>query len=459
MTTWGFTLSSEEQPPRRLVELAKQAEAEGFEFVSISDHFHPWVSEQGESPFVWSVIGGVAAATERIGVGTGVTCPIVRIHPAIVAHAVATSTAMLPGRFFFGVGTGEALNEHVLGQRWPNIETRLEMLDEAVAVMRELWKGDSVDFAGTYYTVENARLYTLPDEPPPVIVSAFGKRRPRCAAEIGDGLWSTSPPDSEVLDAYRRPAVRARSTRRSRCAGRPPRTRRRRPRTGSGPTPGAPGSCRRICPRPRTSSRPLARDAGHDRREVPLRTRPGPRRRDRARVRRRPGSTTCTSTRSVPIRKASSGSGGRALEAPLIVGPKGCRGQPPRREAGPHAAEHLTQQTDTCTWLTPMRVAISLWVMPPKNRSATILRSRSGSSWSSERMSMRFSLSSIRRSSPPSVMASSMASSSSSSEPGGTSGVPAIGVAGGEGVEHVLEWYVELGGDLGQGRRSGQPLA
>ncbi len=203
MTTWGYTLSSEEHPPQVLVEAARRAEQEGFAFVSVSDHFHPWTSQQGQSPFVWSVVGGVAAATDRIAVGTGVTCPIVRIHPAIVAHAVATSAVMLGDRFFFGVGTGEALNEHVLGQRWPNIETRQEMLIEAVALMRELWQGDTVDFAGTYYTVENARLFTHPDAPPPVIVSAFGTTMAEKAAEIGDGLWSTSP-DAEVLEAYTR---------------------------------------------------------------------------------------------------------------------------------------------------------------------------------------------------------------------------------------------------------------
>lgn len=201
MTTWGLTLSSEEHGPRQLVDLAVRAEDEGFEFVSISDHFHPWVSSQGHSPFVWLVIGGIATVTDRIRVGTGVTCPILRIHPAIVAHAAATAAAMLGDRFFFGIGSGENLNEHVLGQRWPNIETRQEMMVEAVEVMRQLWTGDSVDFAGTYYTVDNARLYTLPDAPPPVIVSAFGTSSAEVAADIGDGFWCTSP-DADVVQAY-----------------------------------------------------------------------------------------------------------------------------------------------------------------------------------------------------------------------------------------------------------------
>jgi coenzyme F420-dependent glucose-6-phosphate dehydrogenase len=201
MTTWGYTLSSEEHGPRELVAMAARAEEEGFEFVSVSDHFHPWLSSQGNSPFVWSVVGGIAATTERIHVGTGVTCPILRTHPAIVAHAVATVSAMLGDRFFFGVGTGENLNEHVLGQHWPIIETRQQMLVEAVEVMRQLWTGETVDFAGTYYTVENARLYTLPDSPPPVIVSAVGPGSAEVAAEIGDGLWCTGP-DTEVVQTF-----------------------------------------------------------------------------------------------------------------------------------------------------------------------------------------------------------------------------------------------------------------
>src|SRR3954469_14830865 len=117
--TFGYTLSSEEHPPSDLVAAARRAEDLGFEFASISDHFHPWVSEQGHSPFVWSVLGAIATSTDRIEVGVGVTCPTIRIHPAVIAHAAATSAALFDGRFFLGVGTGEALNEHVLGHRWP----------------------------------------------------------------------------------------------------------------------------------------------------------------------------------------------------------------------------------------------------------------------------------------------------------------------------------------------------
>ena len=203
MSTWGYTLSSEEHHPRDLVRNAIVAESLGFDYVSISDHYHPWLSRQGNSAFVWSTVGGIAATTQRIRVGIGVTCPIMRIHPAVVAQAAATSAAMLPGgRFFFGVGTGEALNEHIVGQGWPRIETRLEMLEESVGIMRRLWTGETVDHDGRHFTVDNARLYTLPDEPPPVIVSAFGTKSAELAARIGDGMY-TSGPNVEVIKRFR----------------------------------------------------------------------------------------------------------------------------------------------------------------------------------------------------------------------------------------------------------------
>jgi G6PDH family F420-dependent oxidoreductase len=197
----GYTLSSEEHPPTDLVRNAKAAEDAGFAFLSISDHFHPWIDRQGHSPFVWSVIGGVATATERIPLGTGVTCPTVRTHPAIIAQAAATSAAMMPGRFFLGVGSGEALNEHITGERWPETEVRLAMLEEAVAVLRLLWQGGNQSHHGQFYTVENARLYTLPEEQIPIIVSATGPKAAEVAGRIGDGLWNTSP-DKKVLKTF-----------------------------------------------------------------------------------------------------------------------------------------------------------------------------------------------------------------------------------------------------------------
>lgn len=201
MVSYGYTLSSEEHTPSDLVRNARRAEEHGFDFVSISDHFHPWVSAQGHSPFVWSVLGAVAASTERLGVGVGVTCPIVRIHPAILAHAAATTSLLSGGRFFFGVGTGEARNEHILGDRWPPPEVRLEMLEEAVGLIRSLWSGDTVDHRGAYYQVENAKLFDPPDQPPPIVVSAFGPKAVDVAARIGDGYWGTSP-ERELVEQY-----------------------------------------------------------------------------------------------------------------------------------------------------------------------------------------------------------------------------------------------------------------
>ena len=202
MPEYGYALSSEEHPPNDLVRDARRAEEAGFGFALISDHFHPWVDEQGQSPFVWAVIGGIAGATERLRLGTGVTCPTIRIHPAIVAHAAATCAAMMPGRFFLGVGTGENLNEHVLGDHWPAPDERLDMLDEAIDVMRQLWEGGYQTFRGAYYEAEQARLYTLPDELPPIIVAAAKPRAAELAAHAGDGLVSVAP-DRELVEGYR----------------------------------------------------------------------------------------------------------------------------------------------------------------------------------------------------------------------------------------------------------------
>jgi len=177
------------------------AEERGFAFALISDHFHPWTDRQGQSPFVWTVIGAIAQATERLRLGTGVTCPLIRTHPAVIAHAAATATALMPGRFFLGLGTGENLNEHVLGDRWPEGQVRFEMLTEAIEVIRLLWRGGYQSHHGTYYTVEQARLYTLPEEPPPIMVAAGKPNAARLAATAGDGLIGTTP-DEEILSAF-----------------------------------------------------------------------------------------------------------------------------------------------------------------------------------------------------------------------------------------------------------------
>ena len=201
MAEVGYTLSSEEHGPRDLVAQAVAAEEAGFSFALISDHYHPWIDRQGHSPFVWAVIGGVAQATERLHLGTGVTCPIIRIHPAIVAHAAATAGAMMPARFFLGVGTGENLNEHVHGDRWPPIDQRLEMLDEAIDVIRTLWRGGQQSHRGRFYTVEQATVYDLPDVPPPIMVAAKGEKAIRLAAEKGDGLIGVAP-DADMIRSF-----------------------------------------------------------------------------------------------------------------------------------------------------------------------------------------------------------------------------------------------------------------
>jgi G6PDH family F420-dependent oxidoreductase len=197
----GYALSSEEHGPAELVRHARRAEEAGFGYALVSDHFHPWTDRQGQSPFVWTTVGAVAEATERLRLGTGVTCPTIRTHPAVIAHAAATSAALVPGRFFLGVGTGENLNEHVLGDRWPVGSVRLEMLSEAIDVIRLLWQGGYQSHHGEHYTIEQARLYTLPDELPPLLVAAGKPDAARLAGEKGDGLISTSP-DAELVEEF-----------------------------------------------------------------------------------------------------------------------------------------------------------------------------------------------------------------------------------------------------------------
>jgi len=198
----GYWLSSEEHGPRDLVTNARRAEEAGFSYVLVSDHYHPWVNATGHSPFVWSVIGAIAQGTERLRLGTAVTCPLIRIHPAVVAQAAATSALLMDGRFFLGVGTGEQLNEHIVGGRWPRPDERLEMLDEALELIRKLWQGEYETYRGRHYTVEQARLYDVPDKPPELIVAAAAENAAKLAAKWGDGMISTSP-DAEVIESYK----------------------------------------------------------------------------------------------------------------------------------------------------------------------------------------------------------------------------------------------------------------
>jgi G6PDH family F420-dependent oxidoreductase len=200
----GYFLSTEEYEPAQLVEQARFAEEAGFDALWISDHFHPWNDAQGQGPFVWSVIGAISQVCS-LPVTTAVTAPTMRLHPAIVAQAAATAAVLLDGKFTLGVGTGEALNEHIFGDAWPSETVRLEMLEEAIEVMRELWQGDFVYHYGKHYTVENARIYTRPAEPPKVFVSAFGDKSFEFALRVGDGFITTQP-DAEHVAEWKKKA-------------------------------------------------------------------------------------------------------------------------------------------------------------------------------------------------------------------------------------------------------------
>jgi len=197
----GYKLSSEEFGPVELVEYARRAESAGFAFALASDHYHPWVDAQGESPFVWTVLGAIAQATTRLRVGTAVTCPTMRVHPAIIAQAAATTAALMPGRFFLGVGSGENLNEHVVGCGWPAPDVRLGMLEEAIEVIRLLWQGGEQTHRGRYYTAERARLYTLPEKPPALMVAASKPGAAELADRVGDAMINTEV-ERELVEKF-----------------------------------------------------------------------------------------------------------------------------------------------------------------------------------------------------------------------------------------------------------------
>jgi G6PDH family F420-dependent oxidoreductase len=211
MAEIGIFFSSEERSAPDIVDAAAHAEQAGFRSAWLSDHFHPWNDAQGESPFVWSVLGAVAHATQSMRWMTAVTCPTVRTHPGIIAQAAATTATLMPGRFRLGVGSGEALNEHIFGARWPEADVRLEMLEEAVEVIRLLWQGGFQHHHGRHYTVEGARIYSLPQELPPILVSGFGPKSVELAARIGDGFVSVGP-DTDGLERYRRLGGRGTTT-------------------------------------------------------------------------------------------------------------------------------------------------------------------------------------------------------------------------------------------------------
>lgn len=201
MTRYGYFLASEEHSPPELVRQARLAEQAGFEALWISDHFHPWLDEQGQSGFVWSMVGAISQVTS-LPITTAVTCPLIRQHPAIVAQATATSALLTGGRFTLGVGTGEALNEHILGTRWPAAQERLEMLEEAVHLIRELLSGRLITHSGEHYTLETARLYSVPDAPPPIFMSGFGEKAVKLAGRLADGYMSVQP-NADFVRLYR----------------------------------------------------------------------------------------------------------------------------------------------------------------------------------------------------------------------------------------------------------------
>ncbi|MFD9692516.1 TIGR03557 family F420-dependent LLM class oxidoreductase [Kitasatospora sp. NPDC059146] len=201
MTEYGYFLACEEFTPTELIDQARRAQEAGFTRLAISDHFHPWNDAQGNSAFVWSMIGALSQ-TVGLPVTTLVTCPTVRLHPAVTAQAAATSSVLLGGRFALGVGTGKALNEHIHGDAWPSFDVRAEMLEEAVEVMRRLFTREVTSHRGRHYTVNNARLYTAPTQPLPIYVSAFGTKAAELAGRIGDG-FVTMTSDADLVGAFR----------------------------------------------------------------------------------------------------------------------------------------------------------------------------------------------------------------------------------------------------------------
>lgn len=199
----GYKLAAEAFGPEELIRQAVAAEAAGFDFVEMSDHFHPWLESQGHSPFAWTVLGAVAARTDHVGLATGVTCPTLRYHPAVVAQAAATLALVSDGRFVLGVGSGERLNEHVVGGDFPDsVRVRHEMLREALHIIRLLWKGGYRTYEGKHLGCDDARIFDLPPRPPLVAVAASGRQSAHIAAELGDGVFATED-KPEIMRHYR----------------------------------------------------------------------------------------------------------------------------------------------------------------------------------------------------------------------------------------------------------------
>jgi G6PDH family F420-dependent oxidoreductase len=202
MIKLGYKLMSEEHGARDLVRNAQRAEDAGFDFAAISDHFSPWIEEQGHSPFAWSVLGAAAQATKHLGLMTAVTCPTMRYHPAVIAQAAATLGILSDDRFTLGLGSGERLNEHVVGAGWPGVSERQSRLSEALDIIQGLLGGKLHEYTGTYLKLEDARLYDRPDAKPRVVAAAGGPKAAQLAAEKADGLVATEP-RADIIDAFR----------------------------------------------------------------------------------------------------------------------------------------------------------------------------------------------------------------------------------------------------------------
>lgn len=193
MTRFGYTLMGEQSGPRELVRYARSAEEAGFDFEVSSDHYSPWLVSQGHSPYAWTVLGAVAQATSRVELMTYVTCPTMRYHPTVVAQKAATLQLLSEGRFILGLGSGENLNEHVVGEGWPSVDTRQSMLVEAIEIIRELHSGDLVTYDGQYFRVDSARVWDAPDAPVEIGVAVSGDESIESFAPLGDHLIAVEP--------------------------------------------------------------------------------------------------------------------------------------------------------------------------------------------------------------------------------------------------------------------------
>ncbi len=274
MTKIGYAAMLEQFHPTELLDLCVQAEAAGFEAgFMVSEHFHPWTPDQGQSAFAWSFLGALGTRTS-LPFGVAVTSAGFRYHPAVIAHAAATVGAMFPGRFWLGLGAGEALNEHILGGQWPEIGVRSAMMFEAIEIINKLFSGAVVKHRGEHFTLESAKLYTRPETPVPIYVATSGPVNAKRTGKFADGMITVGAADDKIemlwgsaTRAAARPASRSarRSSSRSTSRGPGPRSRRSRTRCANGRPAGCPSRSRtsgtpRTSPRwPSWSGRPTSR--------------------------------------------------------------------------------------------------------------------------------------------------------------------------------------------------------